>query len=219
MADGTVPGLLAVIEHAGLALGLPVHAALNLQAFETTAPATQESLLSTVFEADGAPLRVLDEAQLFARFGEAALSRDVDAGHGAAPGARGAQAERAANATAYIVFEGDGMYAAAIDTVERIVSLRDVATDGNGAMAWQGRTIALRDLRATAGASGGDVMVVRRQNKQVGYVVARVHLLVPPGSGRIYRMGTAGAGWEFIAAGEGAAQASYRIVDLGALAA
>ena len=222
MADGTVPGLLAVIEHAGLALGLPVHAALNLQAFETTAPATQESLLSTVFEADGAPLRVLDEAHLFARFGEAALSRDVDAGHGAAPGARGAQAERAANATAYIVFEGDGMYAAAIDTVERIVSLRDVATDGNGAMAWQGRTIALRDLRATAGASGGDVMVVRRQDEQVGYVVARVHLLVPPGSGRIYRMGTAGtagAGWEFIATGEGAAQASYRIVDLGALAA
>ena len=225
MADGAAPALLAVVEHGGLALGLPVHAALSLQDLDTarltTRDETMNGLLSPLFDADGAPLRVLDEARLFARFPEAALSRDDAAG----PGARSEPGQRAANATAYIVFEGDGMYAAAIDTVERIVSLREAATDGKGAMAWEGRSIALRDLR-TAGVApaSGDVMVVRSQGAHVGYthvgyIVSRVHLLVPPGSGRIYRMGGAGAGWEFIATGDNAAQASYRIVELGALAA
>ena len=219
MTDGAAPALLAVIERAGLALGLPVHAALSLQDFDTTALAASSGLLSTIFEADGTPLRVLDEVRLFARCGEAELSREVDASHGASLDTRRAHAGHAANGTAYIVFEGDGMFAAAIDTVERIVSLREAATDGNGAMAWEGHAIPMRDLRAGAGAPGGDVMVVRSKGAHVAYVVSRVHLLVPPGSGRIYRMGGVGAGWEFIATGDNAAQASYRIVDLGALAA
>jgi len=232
--DGAAPPLLAVLERDGLALGLPVHAALNLQAIEASALDPAGGLLSAVFDADGAALRLLDEARLFARFTEAELSRETDAGQrdggaagaGAPSGAGRLAGHRATNAGAYIVFEGDGMYAAPIDTLERIVSLRDAATDGNGAMAWEGRPIPLRDLRAGAAdtdtgavAAAGDVMVVRRDGAHVGYVVARVHLLVPPGSGRIYRMGAPGAGWEFIATGDDAAQASYRIVDLGALAA
>ena len=215
-ADGAAPTLLAVVERGGLALGLPVHAALGLQVLELSALAAPGGLWSVLFEADGTPLHLLDEARLFARFPEAELSRDGGAAHDDAH----AQAARAANATAYIVFEGDGMYAAAIDTVERIVSLREAATDGNGAMSWAGQTIALRDLRSSAAQEKeGDVMVVHSNGTHVGYVVSRVHLLVPPGSGRIYRMGAAGAGWEFIATGDNAAQASYRIVDLGALAA
>lgn len=215
-ADGAAPALLAVIEHAGLALGLPVHAALSLQEFDCAQMGPSDGVLSVLFEPDGAALRVLDEARLFARFPEVALSREegerADAGR--------AQASGTPNAGAYIVFEGDGMAAARIDTVERIVSLRDAATDGQGAMSWDGRTIPLRDLRASdrrnAG-SGGDVMVVRGEETHVGYVVARVHLLVPPGTARIYRMG--GGGWAFLATGEAAAQASYRIVELDAWAA
>lgn len=226
-ADGAAPALLAVVEHGGLALGLPVHAALSLQTFDTAGLAAADGLLSTVFEPDGSPLRVLDEARLFARFSEAELSRDAGALAGVRPGAGREQERHAANATAYIVFEGDGVYATAIDTVERIVSLREVASDGKGAMAWEGRPIPMRDLRTGAGDAGaaadparGDVMVVRSRAGCVGYVVSRVHLLLPPGSGRVYRMGSAGAGWEVIATnGDDAGQASYRIVDMDALAA
>lgn len=215
-ADGAAPALLAVIEHAGLALGLPVHAALSLQEFDCAQMGSSDGVLSVLFEPDGAALRVLDEARLFARFPEVALSREegerADAGR--------SQSSGTANAGAYIVFEGDGMAAARIDTVERIVSLRDAATDGQGAMSWAGRTIPLRDLRASdrrEDGSGGDVMVVRGEETHVGYVVARVHLLVPPGTARIYRMGR--GGWAFLATGEAAAQASYRIVELDARAA
>jgi len=214
--DGAAPTLLAVVERAGLALGLPVHAALGLQELATGGPARPDQLLSAQFAPDGAPLRVLDEERLFARFPEAQLSRDA----GTAQGSDSAERERrqVANAGAYIVFESGGMYAAPIDAVERVVSLREALTDGEGAMAWEGRPILLRDLRA-GGVAGGDVMVVRSGDAPVGYVVARVHLLVPPGSGRIYRMGGTGAGWEFIATVDNGAQASYRIVDLEALAA
>lgn len=226
LADGAPPALLAVVEHGGLALGLPVHAALSLHTFDTAGLAA-DGLLSTVFEADGSPLRVLDQACLFARFSEAELSRDAGALAGVRPGAGREQDRHAANATAYIVFDGDGMLATAIDTVERIVSLREVASDGMGAMAWEGQSIPMRDLRTGAGNAGaaadpgrGDVMVVRSGAGHVGYVVSRVHLLLPPGSGRIYRMGGARAGWDFITTnGDDAGQASYRIVDMGALAA
>lgn len=216
-ADGAAPTLLAVVERAGLALGLPVHAALSLQSFDTTGLAQPDGLLSVLFDPDGAPLQLLDEERLFARFPEAELSRDGGADRRTHTDVR--DARQVANAAAYIVFEGDGMYAAPIETVERIVSLREAATDGEGAMAWEGRPIRLRDLRSAGDAAGGDVMVVRSGDAHVGYVVSRVHLLVPPGSGRIYRMGGAGASWEFIATGDSAAQASYRIVDLGAMAA
>lgn len=214
--DGAAPTLLAVVERAGLALGLPVHAALGLQALATPGPARQDELLSAQFAPDGAPLRVLDEERLFARFPEAQLSRD--AGNGQRSGGATGDRRQVANAVPYIVFDGGGMYAAPIAAVERIVSLREALTDGDGAMAWEGRPIPLRDLRAGS-ADGGDVMVVRSGDAHVGYVVARVHLLVPPGSGRIYRMGSPGAGWEFIATVDDGAQASYRIVDLEALAA
>ena len=227
MADGAAPALLAIVEHGGLALGLPVHAALGLQTVDTAGLAAADGLLSTLFDADGAPLRLLDETRLFAWFPEAELSRDPGTGGGVRPGTVHGheQDRRAANATAYIVFEGGGVFATAIDTVERIVSLREAATDGNGAMAWEGQSIPMRDLRtgdaaAVVDAAHGDVMVVRSGGACVGYVVSRVHLLLPPGSGRVYRMGGAGTGWEFIAtSGDDAPQASYRIVELGALAA
>ena len=222
-ADGAAAALLAVVERDGLALGLPVHAALSMETFDAAGLAAPDELLSALFDHDGAPLRVLDAAHLFARFSEAGLSREAGAGPVAGSagrfGARRTPDVRAANATAYIVFEGDGMVAAPIGQVERIVSLRETATDGHGAMAWEDHAIPLRDLRAGATGADGHVMVVRSGEAHVGCIVARVHLLVPPGGGQVYRMGGAGAGWEFIAVDDGAAQASYRIVDLGALAA
>jgi len=219
-ADGAAPALLAIVERAGLALGLPVHAALGLQDLEAAGLAAPGAMLSALFEPDGTPLRLLDEARLFARFSEAELSREAGVGADARPGAGRDHGHPGANATAYIVFEGEGMYAAAIDTVERVISLREAVSDGNDAMAWEGRPIPLRDLRAGSADAAGDVIVVRSGGAHVGYVVSRVHLLVPAGDGRVYRMGSAGAGWEFIATGgEHAGQGSYRIVDLAKLAA
>jgi hypothetical protein len=89
-------------------------------------------------------------------------------------------------------------------------------------MAWGGAAIPQADLRAQAPAhegaqdrAPGHVLVANGPQGHVGYVVTRVHSLIPAGSGQMYRMG-ADRSVEFITAGEGAEQASYRIVELAA---
>jgi len=62
--------LLAVLEHDGLALGVPVRATLRLADFIPAA---------TVYDDDGAEVRLVDVAALFARRPEAALSRAAQA--------------------------------------------------------------------------------------------------------------------------------------------
>lgn len=203
-------GLLAVLEHEGLALGVPVHAALQLGTFDPDA-ARPYAIATTVYDADGA-VQLVDTAALFARCPEAALSRPdgtacAPAGNGTAPGA--------ANDTACIVFEADGMGAAPIDTVEQVLPL---AGPVDATMPWEGKAIAVVDLRPEAArAGGGHVLVVRGALGRVACVVTRLHLLIPAGSGRLYRMGAAGGRpLQFITTGEGAGQASYRMVDLAA---
>jgi chemotaxis signal transduction protein len=211
--DESEAPLLAVLSHAGLALGVPMRAVLQLQAFGAGLP-VPGGVTSAVFDADGGEVRLLDTARLFARYPEAALSKpEVDA-EAAATGTG-----NAANACAYIVFEADGVKAVPIAAVEHIVPLAQGGMAASATMSWRGTAIPLADLRAHDRA-GGHVLVAQGPQGHVGYVVTRVHSLIPAGTGQMYRLGAGRPGngrqVEFITAGEGAEQASYRIVDLGA---
>jgi chemotaxis signal transduction protein len=218
--EGGAP-LLAVFAHTGLALGVPVRAVLQLRSLGPGL-ATPDGVTATVFDADGAEIRLLDTARLFAGYPEAALSRPAtpaapaaggpdNASHGASAG-KG----RAANGCAYIVFEADGVQAVPIGSVEHIAPLAQGATATMATMAWHGEAIRLVDLR-TRGAAHGHVLVTHGPQGHVGYVVTRVHSLIPAGAGQMYRMGSGrgtGGPVDFITVGEGAGQASYRIVEL-----
>ncbi|SDE33772.1 Chemotaxis signal transduction protein [Massilia sp. PDC64] len=193
LADGE-SGLLAVLEHDGLALGVPVRATLRLADFIPAA---------TVYDDDGAEVRLVDVAALFARRPEAALSRSA---HIAAPTSNGPGKP---NDAAYVVFDADGLAATPLDALERVLPLVD--TPG-ATMRWGDATIPVVDLRRPGHvpAEEGQVLVVRAGARRAACVVARVHVMIPAGGGRLYRLG-AGA---FITTGEGREQASYRAVDL-----
>lgn len=217
LPDGAVTGqapaggkdpLLAVIERGGLALGVPVRAALQLCSFDDPGLPVPGGMTATVFDADGIEVHLLDPARLFERFPEAALSRPASSSPPAAPG----RDKRPVNAGAYIVFEADGLGATPIGAVEHILPLAAPSST----MDWHGEAIPLVDLRPpSAAGTGGHVLVARDAERPAGYVVARVHTLIPPGAGTLYRMGAGnGRTLEFITTGEGSEQASYRIVDL-----
>ena len=219
--DKSAAPLLAVLSHAGLALGVPMRAVLQLQAFGAGLP-VPGGVTSAVFDAEGREVRLLDSARLFARYPEAALSKP-EAEVAAAASAAAGRAGRAANACAYIVFEADGVKAVPIGAVEHIVPLAEAGAPATATMSWRGAAIPLADLRTRAQdraheAEHGHVLVAQGPHGPVGYVVTRLHSLIPAGAGQLYRMGTARP-VEFITAGEGAGQASYRIVELGAAAA
>jgi hypothetical protein len=110
------------------------------------------------------------------------------------------------------------MQAVPIGAVEHIVPMAATATAA-ATMPWQGAAIPLTDLRAPASAqagSPGHVLVARGAQGHAGFVVARVHSLIPAGTGKVYGMGAGTRRIQFITAGEGRAQASYRIVGLDA---
>lgn len=208
---GNAPALLAVFAHAGLVLGMPVQAVLQLRSF-TPGLAAPDGKTSTVY-ADGVAIRLLDTARLFADAPEAALSREQAAATPAAKPASGPADAGAVNDCAYIVFEADGMQAVPIGAVEHIVPMPATAA---ATMPWQGAAIPLTDLRtprAAQAGSAGHVLVARGAQGHAGFVVARVHSLIPAGTGRVYGMGVGSSRVQFITAGEGAGQASYRIVD------
>ncbi|MCS0628620.1 chemotaxis protein CheW [Telluria mixta] len=187
-------GLLAVLEHDGLALGVPVRATLHLADFVPAA---------TVYDDDGAEVRLVDVAALFARRPEAGLSRSA---HAAAPTPAGAGKP---NDAAYVVFDADGLAATPLDALERVLPLLD--TPG-ATMRWGDAAIPVVDLRRPghAPAEEGQVLIVRAGERRAACVVARVHVMIPAGGGQIYRLG-AGA---FIATDDGRERASYRTVDL-----
>ena len=209
--------LLAVIEHAGLALGIPVRAALQMCTLEGSGLPSPDGLTATLYDADGTEIRLLDTARLFARFPEAALSKAAATGAGSGAGS-GATAQRGSrNAAGYIVFEADGLGATPLGAIEHILPLAGATA---ATMDWRGAAIPMVDLRGPAAGASANVLVVHGACGHVGYVVARVHSMIPPGTGTLYRMGGAGAaGLEFITTGEGAEQASYRTFDLAARAA
>jgi chemotaxis signal transduction protein len=186
--------LLAVLEHDGLALGVPVRATLHLK---DVVPA------ATVYDDDGAEVRLVDVAALFARRPEAGLSRVT---HAAAP----PQASTGRpNDTAYVVFDADGPAATPLDVLERVLPLVD--TPG-ATMRWENAAIPVVDLRRPghAPAEEGQVLIVRAGERRAACVVARVHVMIPAGGGQLYRLG-AGA---FVTTDDGRERASYRIVDL-----
>ena len=186
--------LLAVLEHDGLALGVPVRATLHLADFVPAA---------TVYDDDGAEVRLVDVAALFARRPEAALSRSA---HAVAP----AQASAGKpNDAAYVVFDADGLAATPLDALERVLPLVDTS---GATMRWGDQAIPVVDLRRPGHvpAEEGQVLIVRAGERRVACVVARVHVMIPAGGGRLFRLG-AGA---FITTEDGRERASYRTVDL-----
>jgi chemotaxis signal transduction protein len=206
--DAAPAGLLAVLEHDGLALGVPVHAALQLGAFDPLG-VPPDAVAATVYDADGA-LQLIDTAALFARCPQAALSRRAPAR--AAGTSDGLNDSR--NDSACIVFEADGMGATRIEAVEQVLPLAGAVA---ATMPWQGQAIAVVDLRAQARDGAGHVLVVRGARGRIACIVTRVHVLIPAGTGRLYRMGMAGGHVvEFITTGDGAERASYRMMDLAA---
>lgn len=211
-ADGAP--LLAVVEHAGLVLGLPARAVLALQPF-AAADAAKGTLTTTVYDTDGAELRLLDSAALFARFPEALLSRQEDmAGAARLVG----QDSGRPNDIAYVVYEAAQTAATPIAAVTQILALAPGALSAT--MEWRGAALPLVDLRAPAQAeAAGHVLVVANDEDAAGYVVSRVAHLVPAGGGKVYRLGGAsGRAVEFVTVDGVEGEASYRIVALGRVA-
>ena len=196
--------LLAVIEHGELVLALPVQAALALAAF--SAPdADTGALTATVYDEEGREVRLLDSAALFACSPEALLSRP----EAAATASRTVQGSGIVNSGAYIVFEAGQTAATPIGAVGQIVPL--AAGSGTATMPWNGATLPLVDLRpAQQAGAAGYVLVAAGDAPPAGYIVTRVELLVPAGSGKLYRIGAV----DFITVAGADGEASYRIVDL-----
>lgn len=212
--DAPPAKLLAVVEYGGAALGLQVDAVRGLQAIALAAdaPPAAQGLAVACHDADGGAVLLLDIARLFARFPEAALARRAATGDGRPCDPAGAGRS---NATAYVVFQAGGMLATAIDALEEILPMPAGAA---ATLAWRGKTVAVTDLRPVDAPGPGQAMVVHRGERHLACVVSHVSLLVPPRGGHLYRMGAQGRAVEFITVGEGAGQASYRTVDLAALA-
>lgn len=214
--------LLAVIEHGGLALGLPTRAVLGLQPLSTAGRLESDghgAPVAAMHDGEG-ELLLLDSAALFARSPEALLSIPP-----AGAAASAARRDGRVNEGACIVFEAGALFAVAIDTVEQILPLAPAAAPGaaGATMAWRDATIALVDLRpadaCAVAPTAGHVLVALEGAAPVAYIVTRVDVLVPSGSARLYRMGAGDDAVEFITTEGAQGQASYRIVALGQLPA
>lgn len=205
--------LLAIIEHDGLAVGVQIDAVLGVQPFTADAEAPGHNDIGVFhYDADG-PVMLLNPARLLARFPEAALS--IKAATGPA-----ADATKAVNPTAHIVFEADGMASTPVDAIEEVAPF--VASDRGALLPktipWRGKAIAVRDLRPLSGAETGQVdraqtLIVRQGERHIAFLVSHVRQLIPPRAGRLYRV----AAVEFITVGEGGFPSSYRVQDLGQL--
>lgn len=202
--------LLAVLQQADLALGVPVQAVLRLEEFGPGVLST-DGVGENVIDASGATVLLVDVTRLLARHPEAALAR------GDSVTATASTSVSTSNAEAYIVFDAAGLQALPLAAIEQIVPL-DVPLSAT--MAWQGAAIPLIDLRGEApGADGADgtVLVAQGAHGLAGHVVHRVQSLIPAGAGRMFNMGANGT--EFITTDDGGQEATYRIATLSALQA
>lgn len=205
--------LLAVLQHADLALGVPVLAVLRLEEFGPGVPGTH-GIGENVIDASGATVLLVDVARLLARHPEAALARGDSLTSTASTIPIPSAGAGAGNTEAYIVFDAAGLQALPLAAIEQIVPL-DVPPGPT--MAWHGAAIPLIDLRGDApdeDGMDGTVLVARGAQGLAGHVVRRVQSLIPAGSGRMFRMGANRA--EFIMTDEGGQEATYRVATLGA---
>jgi len=204
--------LLAVLQQADLALGVPVQAVLRLEEFGPGVPST-DGVGENVIDASGDTVLLVDVTRLLARHPEAALAR----GDSVTATASISTSASTSNAEAYVVFDAAGLQALPLAAIEQIVPL-DVPLGAT--MAWQGAAIPLIDLRGEApGADGADGTVLVAQGAQglAGHIVRRVQSLIPAGAGRMFNMGANGT--EFITTDDGGQEATYRIATLSALQA
>lgn len=218
LAGSAQPALLAIVEHGDLALGLMVSAALELRMLAAPDGPPGGAVATTVIGADGGAIDVIDTAAMLARVPEATISRAT------APtdGADNAAMQRL-NSNAYIVFQADQHHATAIEPIEEILALAGAHVDAQeqllSTIAWRGQALSLVDLRPpgtpTPPGCGARIIVVQDSDGCTGYVVKQVVLLIPPNTGKLYRMALAGAGLvEFITTGAANEQASYRTMNL-----
>jgi len=208
--------LLAVLQHADLALGVPVQAVLRLEEFGPGVPST-DGVGENVIDASGATVLLVDVTRLLTRHPEAALARGDSVTAAASASTSTSTGTGTSNAEAYVVFDAAGLQALPLAAIEQIVPL-DVPLSAT--MAWQGAAIPLIDLRGEApGADGADGTVLVAQGAQglAGHVVRRVQSLIPAGAGRMFNMGANGT--EFITTDDGGQEATYRIATLSALQA
>lgn len=212
--------LLAIVERADLALGIIVRAAVELRALVSPGSGVggaNETLATTVFDDDGAAIAVINTAALFARNPEASISKT------APRAAAEPLAAQRVNGNAYIVFQTDQHHATAIEPIEEILALQAAHVDAQEQLlptiAWRGQPLRVVDLRPpgtpTPPGCGARIIVVRDGGGCTGYVVKHVVLLIPPNTGKLYRMALAGTGLvEFITTGAASEQVSYRTIDL-----
>ena len=203
--------LLAVLQHADLALGVPVQAVLRLEEFGPGVPST-DGVGENVIDASGDTVLLVDVTRLLARHPEAALARGDSVM--AAASASTSTSTGTSNDEAYVVFDAAGLQALPLAAIEQIVPL-DVPLGAT--MAWQGAAIPLIDLRGEPPGADGTVLVAQGAQGLAGHVVRRVQSLIPAGAGRMFNMGANGT--EFITTDDGGQEATYRIATLSALQA
>ena len=200
--------LLAILEHDGALLGIGIDAALDMRPLRLPAP---DAALATIYDDTGQAIDFIDVRALFGRHPETALS--------VRPAAATVPASaRTANTEAQLVFDAGGTLATPIEAVEQVLPF-DAGDDAAPAtMPWQGRAIAVRDLRQVRGS--GAVLVLRHGTGHLACVVERVRSMVPPGGGQVYTMAPPGQGGaaRFITVAAEGGTVSYRIVDLAELA-
>jgi chemotaxis signal transduction protein len=216
--------LLAILERDDLALGIIVRAAVELRVLASPGSGVggaNEALATTVFDDDGAAIAVINTAALFARNPEASISKTT------ARATADPHTAQRTNGNAYIVFQTDQHHATAIEPIEEILALQAAHVDAQEQLlptiAWRGQPLRVVDLRPpgtpTPPGCGARIIVVRDGNGDgggcTGYVVKHVVLLIPPNTGKLYRMALAGTGLvEFITTGAASEQVSYRTIDL-----
>lgn len=193
-----------------LALGLPVDQVVHLRRFSR--PATGQALnantpnfvIDIVID-DGAPVYLLDTARLMALFPEAAMSRK------ASPSAAATRRTDPSNAGAFIVFKAGAMLASPIAGLEEVLSAPEQT---GSSMNWRGQALPVIDLREDRGACG-HLLILRHAQRLAAILVERIESLVTPNTGRLSTIGLPGGRFEMITTGQGADQASYRVLDLG----
>jgi chemotaxis signal transduction protein len=204
------PALMAVFQHQGMALGMlidEVPAIVALPVAESSQAAGRTDSVHCAF--DGALIHLVDSVGLFARFPEAAISRE------SAPIGEDIHGDAATNDGAHLVYEAAGCAATPLAGIEAVLKLPPLAPQATH-MSWRGGALALRDLRSGAGPDG-TVIVIRDAVPPAGVIVDAVKTLVQARSARLARLRVAGRGdTTLLTTGAGAEQETYAVRDLSA---